>query len=216
MPTPSRRRFLQCATVTTGLLAGCTSFGSSGGGDQTTTSETGATATPVQTVDQTTPTDGCPEGYTELTPFWRAAGPGPRHGFELSLQKTEIDMGDMLVARVRNATSAEQTTGHKAKFDIQYNSGGNWETIYGMDGEMQAWVAEVVRHPPGTGFTYRLPFTRSGLSNPTDHYPPLGVCSQLKPGTYRFIYWGLHEDESTEDQTEAGIAQSFTVRPNNS
>lgn len=216
MPSPSRRRFLQAATVSpVGLLAGCTSLDGTSGNGGTTTRGTEATTPTGRSETPTTPTDGCSQDLNRYEPNWEANGPEPRLGFELSLEKQIIEMGDTLVANVTNVTSETQNISDKGRFDIQYHGRDRWASIFDIKFDTPAYTLDLDTYDPGAGIEYRLPFTQSGLMNPIDRSPTLYRCSALEPGNYRFVYFGLIR-ENQQDGPDPGIKIPFTVLANSS
>lgn len=209
VPRWSRRNLLHTGLAVVGVsLAGC----------QTTARST--TTTPATThadsVGNRTaaPAPNCPDGYHSLTPAWVVEGPGPLGGFVLALNKEHYATGEELVAELRNATDEEQTSGNKTKFDIQYRGDAGWQTIFGTpDGQRPAWTDEGIIHQPGDGFTWQFPLTRDGVSNAVATGPSYHACQPIKPGLYRFVYWGITtEKERNEDfETDYALGATFTI-----
>jgi hypothetical protein len=77
--------------------------------------------------------------------------------------------------------------------DIQYRASEGWQSIFGTDGE-PGWPISESRHEPGTAFVWNLEFVQEGFSADSDIHSHYSVCESLKPGKYRFVYWGVRLD----------------------
>lgn len=166
-----RRRFLRRTGAIGGLaVAGC--LGAPAG------------QTPTQTKSPT-PSDGCdgfrPHPVDLSTYSFSAYG----EGFELTASTGQIPMGDEISFALRNTTNSEQATGNENLYAVQRATPSGWEHVLWAP-ENWAWTEEALVHGPGEAFEWTFPFTASGLS--TDPYQ---VCTDLVPGVYRFVYWGL-------------------------
>jgi len=142
------------------------------------------------------------EGYSPLSPDW-PAHTGPINGFDITVEQRNISIGDYLKVSLKNVSSSDNLTGNKKKYDIQYQNDGRWQSIIATE-ENAVHSDDGVSHPPGEGFQWELRFTKDGLSNSTGHPPTYYICGQIRPGNYRFIYWGIPD-------TEYGIGVPFTV-----
>ena len=229
MPSSSRRALL-CAVVTgtSVTVVGCLSTGSSAGSNTNTASaaesprepetegpsETASAATKTPNEIGALPARSCGTGYTPLDPAWVVEDPGPLGGFELSVGRGSLSVGDELVATVTNVTDEPKVSGNRQKYDIQYRDGGSWRTIFGLPDEHAVWTDVGIEHQPGEGFAWEFTFTRDGLSDAVDLQPRYHACDPLYPGDYRFVYWGItSEREASEDfETEYALGAPFTVR----
>lgn len=219
----SRRAVLRLSLVAASIVgAGCTSSNTTGTPPPTATEterprETpteSATPTPVETPigsGQAGPAPSCGD-YEPIDPGWVVAGRGPLGGFDLTLNRRELVRGDTLTPSLTNVTDAEQSTGNRKKYDIQFRGAEGWHSIFGTDG-IAPWTDEAVGHQPGEGFTWELTVTQDGLTEAVDHGPAYYVCSPLEPGTYRFVFWGITtERERREDfETDYALGVPFTV-----
>lgn len=180
------------------VLAGCL-----------TTSRSGPKPTPTPT-----PTSGelgaatapdCPEGIESIDPDWRVIGPGPLDGFELKLKRDTYHVGDELIAKLRNVTEEKRGAGAKSKFDLQYKGESGWHTILGFPkGDPVPYPAVLVLFPPGEGHSWHLTLSREGLAEGVQPAPDRVACQSIKPGTYRFVFWGIGGDDEA-------VGETFTV-----
>lgn len=195
----SRRRFLlgTKGLSVSAILAGCLSIGQSG-------SNSSPSLTPTSTEGGAAPVPDCPDGYESFEPWWIVVGPGPLDGFELQLDNTYY-VGDELTAKLINVTEEDRSTGVKSLFDIQYKAEG-WHTIFGLpQDEDRVWSKVGLNHPPGEGLTWTLKLSEEGLSEGNiKSAPSFHACQPIKPGNYRFVYWGVGDSKSA-------IGVPFTV-----
>lgn len=142
----------------------------------------------------------CPEPYKSLEPFWVVAGSGPIGGFELRLNRNRYSVGDILEANLVNRTSKSQPTGGKDRVDIIYKGEEGWHTIFGSIEGNPDWLAERILHKPGGVFNWKVTLTQEGLSEGNSLNGDYHACQQIKPGQYRFVYWGIiQEKEKTKN-----------------
>lgn len=154
------------------------------------------------------PAPTCTEGYESLEPWWVVEGPGPLAGFKLRVDREEYAKGDELTAELRNVTESEQGAGNKHKYDIQYRATDGWHTIFGTPAnESFAWTDEGYLIQPGDGWTWRFTLTQAGLSEGEDSGQSYHACQPVKPGTYRFVFWGV----TTEQEREEGFETDYAL-----
>lgn len=158
---------------------------------------TGCQAVSQLTSDAAAPAPSCPNGFKSIEPFWVVQESGPLDGFVLSLDQETYSQGDTLTAQLRNNSDEERTTAVKGEFDIQFNGTFRWHTIFGIPEEDDFILPRVgITHQPNEGFTWQLTLSREGLSNGAiEAVGAYHACQPIKPGQYRFVYWGVGEDE---------------------
>ena len=205
----SRRRLLARLAAAGGLgLAGCVA-GVPDGHDEPATTPAAATED-----GSAGPAPSCPDGSEPFDPWWVVLGSGPLAGFELRLDRSTYARSETLEAVLRNVTDGQQSTGNAAKYDVQRRGEDGWHTVFGgPEDRPLAWTDEGVVHPPGGGFTWRFPLTDAGLSRGVDEGPAYRVCDPLRPGDYRFVYWGLTSEREREEgfETDYALGVSFGV-----
>ena len=195
-----RRRFLQLGMSGIGIgLAGCQSSEKT---ESPTVSNIGAAPAP-----------SCPNGYQPLDPFYVVESSRPMDGFDLTLNKETYSVGETLVAELVNVTDETRSTGVKRKFDIQYAAANGYHSIFGIpEDEDPIWPKVGIRHPPDEGFTWELPLSYEGLSEgQIESAPSLQACQQIKPGQYRFVFWGITTPRERSGGKEGGFGVPFTV-----
>ena len=128
----------------------------------------------------------------------------------MSLDTRSIALGDTLTAHVLNVTDEPQETGVKKKYDIQYQGESGWHSIFGTKMDQVFYNDLAYRHGLGEGLTWELPFTPDGLTGSSENTAAkYYVCDTLKPGTYRFVYWGITSEKL--ENRGYGIGRPFTV-----
>lgn len=160
------------------------------------------------------PAPTCNEGFKSLEPWWIVKGSGPLAGFELQLDSEIYSKGDTLIAKFRNVTNQKQAAGNRHKYDVQFRGPNGWHTIIGVsEDEGFAWTDEGYLIQPGNGWTWRLTLTETGIWDGEHHGHSYRACQPLKPGTYRFVYWGITTEQEREEdfETDYALGVAFTV-----
>lgn len=213
MPSISRRRVLRRTSIGfTVVTTGCATNDASPRELHSSTSPQ-STSTPVQN-GSAGPAPSCPDGYSSINPTWVVEGPGPLTGFDLLLDSREIELGDTLTCELRNVAGEENSSGNKKKYDIQYQTGSGWHTIFGTDKPM-ARTDEGILHSPGSGFTWKFSFTEEGLSNIVEN-DGYYACGPIESGTYRFVYVGITtaREAKSDYEPDYALGVPFSVTEN--
>lgn len=131
--------------------------------------------------------------------------PSAADGVELTASDETVAIGDDLTFALRNTGGEEVLLGEKYKYNVLRQSDtGDWEAVYRI-AELTTWTALGIRVGPGGGYDWPFTFTRDGLERKNGKAnPPYVVCSPLEPGTYRFAFFGMADDET--------LAVEFEVR----
>jgi hypothetical protein len=118
-------------------------------------------------------------------------------GFELSVNKETITPGGTITFRLVNSTESKQMTGVRSKYGIHRRADDGWRSIYySPNGDGVLYYDLAIEQEPGEVFTWNLKFDAEGLSRTIDRGEgTLAVCTPIRPGTYRFVYWGLTNEE---------------------
>lgn len=183
-----RRRFLHVLALGSGLTAGCLSF--DGGSQETPTGTPTATGdgTPTASPTPTQPTQ-TPMNCDDLKPhpidLSEYDHRGDSQGLELSASRPTVPFGEEITFRLRNTSQSEQLTGNEQLYALQRATPDGWEHVYQVPQNF-AFTEEAIIHQPDGGFTWTFPVSQAGLTR--DSYT---VCSALEPGVYRFVYWGM-------------------------
>jgi hypothetical protein len=229
MCPPTRRKLLTVTATLSCAAAGCLSTTDTRNGPEPTTgqqttshtetvSETPATTEPGTTAPVTDGSAGraesCRDGYQSIEPYWVVESYGRLAGYRLRVEDPRISVGETLVATLENVSGETNSSGNKAKFDIQYRDADRWRTIFGREDVFAGWSDEGVTHGPGEGFQWELTFTQDGASDAVRHSPTYHVCAPLEGGEYRFVYWGVTSEKEAENdyETDYGVAARFSVR----
>ena len=204
-PQVSRRDALRLAASTFTISSvGCLS--SNVGQSPSGTSTTSESPTPLAPETRTVypndtpnnigaaPAPNCPDGYVaNYDPWWEVIGSRPIDGFDLTLDQETYTTDERLVATLRNVTDKEKQSGHESKVDIQYHGSNGWHTIFGgEEGLASGFPAVGVVHPPNGGYTWEATLSKAKLAGDEGDIPGfLYPCQPIKPGQYRFVYWGV-------------------------
>lgn len=130
-------------------------------------------------------------------------------GFTMSVDPAEIEHGDAITVSLTNENDETRITGTRHKFTIHRRHQSEWESVFTED-EHSIWDAVGISHEPGDGFTWELTVSREGFAAAENRLEP---CAAVRPGTYRFVYWGVdgERERETDYEREYGIGAVFTV-----
>lgn len=129
-------------------------------------------------------------------------------GFTLTLSKESVARGGQIMARLRNVTDEDQSSGNRYKYDIQRQTAAGWRSIFQIP-KTSYWTDEGLIHPPDTGLTWNLRLTQNDLER-TDGQPDYYVCEPVVAGTYRFVYWGITPEQEAQGN-EYALGSIFVV-----
>ncbi|WP_276282077.1 hypothetical protein [Halorussus caseinilyticus] len=127
------------------------------------------------------------------------------NGFELKATPKVVRIGEKIIFELENTTQENRETGNKQKYDLQYHSKDGWKSIFKL--KHRGWSSQAFSHPPNEGFVWKQNFSKTGLSSEHKYDPSYYVCSEIRTGTYRFLYWGL-----TNTEKHSVLATKFTVK----
>lgn len=168
MPKTSLLSFSLLAVV---LLAGCFGGASTPGGP---------------TADQPT-VESPPEcNGDEAVPYFEPPDrplPERADGFELTVNGSFVERGDVLRFTLQNAADERRYTGTSAKYLIQRRADEQWDTVTVLREPHLGFNATAIVHYPGEGFEWTFPASAEGFSQ-----RKYVVCDRLQPGEYRFVY----------------------------
>jgi len=131
---------------------------------------------------------------------------GSHAGFLSSGSPEAISIGDEFVVRLRNTTDDVAETGTRWMYAVERQADSDWTNISSTKGSL-GFDAKAVRHAPGEGFEWEFTMTPFGLSD-----GPYYVCSELEPGRYRFVYFGLGFLEGQDDPPGRAVATEFELQ----
>ena len=177
-----RRTVLKALTGATIAVSGA---GCLGGRDGTAPTQTTAGTCPAS--DR--PAPACGDGWKRVNAY--ADGDvrlGTAAGFELTAEPETLAVGDCVTFRLTNRSDEPKVTGIQAKYDVHRETADGWRSV--LFTESRAYEDLGVRQKPGEGFVWRRRLSRAGLSVESDGHA-VRACEPLRPGTYRFVYWGV-------------------------
>ena len=117
-------------------------------------------------------------------------------GFKLSARPDRVSMGDEITFKLINIMDEPQETGTSPQYLIERHADGGWRSIYWVT-DTPAYFLIDRTHALGEGFAWTFRATRSGFDpgDPPgpDTTPNYAVCTDITPGTYRFVYFGVED-----------------------
>lgn len=117
--------------------------------------------------------------------------------FAMRVDRTTYERGDDLVVRLRNVTSRAQYTGSRYKYALQVRTTEGWQDVrVAPEDTVVAYNDIAVEHPPGEGFTWKLPLTPEAVVADHQRADSLSVCPGLPAGRYRFAFWGVSGEDA--------------------
>ncbi|QGN07507.1 hypothetical protein Hrd1104_09440 [Halorhabdus sp. CBA1104] len=129
--------------------------------------------------------------------------------FTIEANGTTLQRGDSLEIALRNVDDESHGTGTERMFVLQRHVDGKWQTVLGAQEGRTGWNATLVTHDPGTGYTWNVRLADDGFSE--WGYEP---CTSMPPGEYRFVYHGLVEPGTYDDEIpDPSVAVEFTIVP---
>lgn len=122
---------------------------------------------------------------------------GTNERFSLKIDPASVNLGQDISIHLKNISPETQRTGSRDHYAIQKEGeDGKWNHIFSTK-ENAPLDAQAADHAPSDGFTWD--FTASPIGFSTG---PYYVCKELKPGKYRFVYFGLPDDAALENTFE--------------
>ena len=112
--------------------------------------------------------------------------------FLLEIEPPSVNLGQDISIHLKNISSESQRTGSRDHYAIQKNDHDEWNHIFSTKGNVLL-DAQAVDHDPSDGFTWEFTVSPIGFS-----IGPYYVCKELKPGKYRFVYFGLPDGAALE------------------
>jgi hypothetical protein len=116
--------------------------------------------------------------------------------FSLKIEPASVNLGQDILIHLKNISSESQRTGSRYHCAIQKNDGGKWNHIFSTK-ENALLDSQAIDHDPNDGFTWEFTVSPIGFS-----IGPYYVCKELKPGKYRFVYFGLPDGAALENTCE--------------
>ena len=130
---------------------------------------------------------------------------GPVHGntwggFKLTARPDEVDIGNRITFKLINISDEPQDTSTKPRYLIERREENTWKSIYWAPSGNAEYLLIQRTHDFGEGWAWTFTTTQSGFEpeNPPgpDTTPDYDVCTEITPGTYRFVYSGLLGDDA--------------------
>lgn len=196
-----KREFIYITTATVAsAIAGCLNE-VGGESDQRSTNssdtqlETRVNATETQTNRETGELTDRQNNSGTLEPLSKYARIGKisyrnSGGFHLSAEPNSLGLGDKITVQLEYTGDKSGETSVKDLYIIQRRNNGKWNDLFCVK-EGPMWTAQAIIHSQESGgFQWEFEASKDGFSK---NYP---VCTPVRPGEYRFVYWGMIENKS--------------------
>ncbi|MFC4357332.1 hypothetical protein ACFO0N_05135 [Halobium salinum] len=118
-------------------------------------------------------------------------------GFVLSASPSAVSKGEALVLTLENVSAETLETGGYGQFAIQRRTDDGWKHVLSL--RRSNFTSIAFRHRPGGGFRWAFTVSERGFSK--GQYT---MCTPLKPGEYRFVYWGLSGEKAVATRFRIG------------
>ena len=154
----------------------------------------------------------CPDDAFERHPSVSAgdvdwgsgAGSDGTPGLELRVVNPEYDgddpdealrfeRGDAVRVEMTNVAPRPNATGNHAKYALEVETDVGWTDVRGTDDGEFAYTDELVGIAPGETVEWAFTMTEAGLVGDRTNVD-LRVCPDLRPGRYRFRFFGADDD----------------------
>ena len=100
-----------------------------------------------------------------------------------------FERGETVRVQLTNVSARPVSVGSRHTYAFEVLTADGWVDVRGDDDGVFEYTDELVRLPPGDGFTWSIELTESGVV--ADHpQSSARVCPSLQPGRYRVVFWG--------------------------
>ena len=107
-------------------------------------------------------------------------------------EPTTFARGDELRVELTNVATTTLGIGNHGKYNLELYTEAGWSDVRGFDtdGPPVAYTDELLPIHPGETVSWTFTMTESGIVAGHQHEDRLRVCPDLRPGRYRFVFWG--------------------------
>jgi hypothetical protein len=124
-----------------------------------------------------------PSGYGSDELSWGAAD-----GFSLRVDGDSFEYGETARVSLRYTWPGSATIGNREKYNLETLTEAGWQELRSAAGLVTLTDLGFEKFT-GQGWTWDIELTESGMEDATE--ADVTVCTALRPGRYRFVYWGL-------------------------
>lgn len=105
---------------------------------------------------------------------------------------TTFARGDAVRVELTNVSTTTLGIGNHGKYNLELYTADGWTDVRGFDadGPPVAYTDELLPHHPGETVSWTFTMTETGVVDGHQHEDRLRVCPELRPGRYRFVFWG--------------------------
>ncbi|ACM57847.1 cupredoxin domain-containing protein [Halorubrum lacusprofundi] len=101
-----------------------------------------------------------------------------------------FERGDDVRIELTNVSNREVSVGNHGKYNVEVLTEEGWTDVRGGDDGQFDYTDEAIAHPPGETVVWEFTMTESGLVAEENQPDGLRVCPDLRPGRYRFVFFG--------------------------
>ncbi|WP_418281442.1 hypothetical protein [Halorubrum sp. DTA98] len=134
-------------------------------------------------------------GYRDEVAWGSTSGVDGTPGLELRVVDPDGDgttafaRGDEVRVELTNVAAAPIGTGNLGMYNVEVYAEDGWTEVRGGEGQFE-YTEELLLHPPGETVAWTLEMTEEGVVAEHQYRDHLRVCPDLRPGRYRFVFWG--------------------------
>lgn len=104
-----------------------------------------------------------------------------------------FERGDAVRIEMTNVSARVAHVGNHGKYNVEVRAADGWTEVRGADEGPFEYTDEAIAHPPGDTYAWEFELTESGLVADENQPGDLRVCPDLRPGRYRFVFWGADD-----------------------
>ena len=107
-------------------------------------------------------------------------------------EPTTFARGDEVRVELTNVSTTTLGIGNHGKYNLELYTADGWTDVRGFDadGPPVAYTDELLPHHPGETVSWTFTMTEAEIVEGHQHEERIRVCPDLRPGRYRFVFWG--------------------------
>ena len=115
----------------------------------------------------------------------------PAYGGDDPDEALTFERGDDLRIEMTNVSGRTVYVGNHGKYNLEILTEDGWTEIRGADDDSGfGYTDEAISHPPSETVEWEFTMTEAGLVDDENQPEGLYICPDLRPGRYRFVFWG--------------------------
>jgi len=112
-----------------------------------------------------------------------------------------FERGETVTIRLTNVSARPIGVGNRRKYSFEVHTETGWSEVRGSDDGPIGYTDELITIPPGERFEWSFVLTEAGIVDDTQ----LRVCPSLRPGRYRFVFFGADDLAVAFDYVGTGM-----------